>query len=356
MSGSALGAARVPPSHARMSTWRIGQNAIVLYRLELEHLRRSPAIPWLFGGWAVICLGVLVLPLVLGDGPQGPWVFSLLGFAAVTASVTTGSLHSALTAFRDRSTGGLTILRSTHTVPSSLLLGRLMAAVCLATVWSLVPSVLAVVTLFMGVSPVRLGGLVLVCVVFAVTSSALSLGLALAFSRPRRALAVALAAVAALSLGSVGAYRATLPLVTSAQRVESYWQIGPGQPCIFRLTTVEAEATNHTWWLMLASPYVGAADILSGGRDAALAGASRDLLLRTQTNVRDARTGPAGLLDQCDDGVHQPKTLVKAPNWPYTVLVNVALALLGVFWSIRALSTPSPAFSRSRRGQRITAG
>ena len=357
MSDNVVEAARVPPSHARMSPWRMWRTALVVCRLELEQMRRCLLLPWLLAGWAVICLAALIPALAAeGDIPRGPWVFSVLAYAALTASIATGSVCAVLGAFRERNTDGLTVLRSTNTVGFSLVVGKLLAAACMAIAWSLVPLVLSVVTLFMGVSPLRLGGLLIVCALFGVTSSALGLGLAQSFSSPRSSAAVALAVITLLNLGTLAAYRATMPLVTSPQRLESYWQIGPQQPCVLRLITEQVQATNDNWWLMLPSPYVAAADILSGQREAAASGAGQDLLLRTQQNVREARTGPSHVIDNCNDGLIQAKTVIKAPNWPYTVLINAGLALLGVFLSVRAFSTPRTGPGQSRCARSADAG
>lgn len=337
---SGIEAARVPPSHARLSVWRVWASARAVAHLELEQARRSRAHWMLLAGWAVAHLIALVVLLLTVPGARGPRIFSVFACMAVTGAIGAGPVHAVVQAIRERGTRARDLLRATGTVAWSVVLGKLLATIAVSAVWFAVPLMFAMVPMAMEVSPLRWLGLVIVCLVFATLTAATVLGLAHSFASPRAGAVVAALVVLLVSLGSLGLYRLSIPLVTGPERIQTYWQYEAGQPCIFRMDTVELSATNQTWWLTLPSPYVAAADILSGGREQTAAGADRDFLVRGQNEVRDARTGTPTFVDRCDDGKQEGRHLIKAPNWPYTVLINLGLALAGVMLAFRAFGTP----------------
>lgn len=391
------GAAPVPEPSAvgpgpGRGTWRLTRHGLgTVVRLELRQRVRSTRWLLMLALWvaAVGALSVLIWLATRGLGDAtladdgyvgadpvvhtaGRTMFGAIVFLVLALGSLIAPALSATSINGDRAAGVLALLQTTLLSPAELVLGRLAAAwfTSLALLVTALPFVLWGAAL----GAVTPGKVLVTLAVLAATLlvvCAIGLGWSAITARTTSSAVLTYLCVAVLGLGLPILFGLTLPLVTSAERVQVVqWEPTGADPatgdeddpdafadgrCLRSTQVLDRTHSERTWWLLAPSPFVIVADAAAPGGDDLWAD---DPLSAIRYGVREARLGPAEAEDWCGEGEwgtrwqqeRDERAAAFGPVWPYGLVLDLAIGTAFTLGAVRRLRTPT---RRLPRGVRV---
>lgn len=356
----------LPPPTPEQSrgTWSLsvaGVRAVV--RLELRQRVRSSRWKLMLGLFFAVIAGISGLTMLASgfDEESGAFLFGAVAFLVLTLGLLVAPALSSTSVNGDRAAGTLAPLQMTLLTPVEIAAGKLLAAWFTALVFLATGIPFLLLALVPGGTGVLRAMVTLVTMaVILLAVCAMALGWSAVTARPASSAVMTYLTVAFLCIGTLIFFGVSYPLVTTTDEVEvlSDPQAAFDGTTEFPIPVADCERsvqerdrahTEYTWWLLAANPYVVVAD-------AAPSDDAEDVLSYIAATVASTQRGAQEPVNECyssftDDidfltGGEQPD---RGLVWPFGLAINLLLAGLGFWFTVRRLVTPVHRLSRGTR-------
>lgn len=345
-------------------------------QLEFRQRIRAGRWRWLVGAWFLVLLGVTFLvrnaalqenivgsELESGDYLGGV-MFGVVVLVVLALALLVAPALAAQSINGDRERGTLATLQVTRLTPAEIALGKLVASWGTALVFLAATLPLALwCYLEGGLSVLRVLGVYAVTALLLGVICAISLALSALLARSTTSGVLAYLSVFALTVGTLVAFglvtATTQQEVSASGRSCDNYETSPPSDCQDYSYTTTVARPDRTWWLVAPNPFAVLADSAPAGPvrrvtqpdgEVVEQPLSVDVLGSLSRGLHQIRATPRRVDTEYGTSFEVPAGVTGGPVWPLGLGVNLVLAALAVFVTIRRLRTPT---AKLARGQRI---
>lgn len=358
-----------PPRSPRSATWGLTWHGVrTVAVLELRQRVRSTRWVVALIVWFVVVGGITLLTSGAltnlspggssGRSSQGPLLFGAVTFLVLGLGLLVTPTLASTGINGDRNAGTLATLQVTLLTPAEIAAGKLLAAWAAACAFLVASIPFFAIALATGDTPgTALLRVVVVVAVILAAVCGIGLGFSALTTRTAGSTVLTFLTVAALALLTPVLFGLTYPSISTQQEVEVYtvpldWNGASNPQCEVRVEERTVARTERTWWLLGLNPFVVVADAAGTAEHADPSDNGNDPLGAIRDGVRELRAGPDTPLQECwtSSSVDTtPRTVSRAPVWPWGLAVNVLLGAAGFVVAVRRLRIPTDKLARGTR-------